>query len=117
MLSNNIGGPVTRSVMVTALAAIAAHAGTKAEFIFTEAPFASCHASTVIELKNGDILSSWFGGTAEGHPDVAIWTSRRSGETRPSKWSASRTSPLIIRSCFIQKTGNCGSTTSTALIR
>ena len=54
------------------------------EFIFDKAPFASCHASTVVELSNGDLLSAWFGGTAEGKPDVAIWGSRRS----QGKWSA-----------------------------
>lgn len=54
------------------------------EFIYTEAPFPSAHASTIVELKNGDLLSAWFGGSAEGKPDVAIWTSRRSS----SKWSA-----------------------------
>jgi predicted neuraminidase len=52
----------------------------KAEFIFTSAPFASCHASTVVELRNGDLMSAWFGGSAEGNPDVAIWMSRRSGD-------------------------------------
>jgi hypothetical protein len=36
-------------------------------------PFAASHASTVVELKNGDLMSAWFGGTAEGKPDVAIW--------------------------------------------
>jgi predicted neuraminidase len=56
----------------------------ESEFIFTEAPFASSHASTVIELPNGDLLSAWFGGTGEGNPDVAIWGARRSG----GKWSA-----------------------------
>lgn len=56
----------------------------KSEFIFTEAPFASSHASTVVELPNGDLLSAWFGGSGEGHPDVAIWGSRRSD----GKWSA-----------------------------
>jgi predicted neuraminidase len=53
------------------------------EFIFTSAPFASCHASTVVELRNGDLLAAWFGGTAEGRPDVAIWGARRAGD----KWS------------------------------
>jgi predicted neuraminidase len=56
-----------------------AHAAITSEFIFTEAPFASCHASTIVQLPNGDLLSAWFGGSAEGHPDVAIWGSRRSG--------------------------------------
>ena len=54
------------------------------EFIYMSAPFASAHASTVVELRNGDLLSAWFGGSAEGHSDVAIWSSRRSA----SGWSA-----------------------------
>ena len=71
------------------VALVAACAGSmgaqpKSEFIFTEAPFASSHASTVVELPNGDLLSAWFGGSGEGHPDVAIWGSRRSD----GKWSA-----------------------------
>ncbi len=54
------------------------------EFIFTSAPFASAHASNIVELRNGDFVASWFGGSAEGKPDVAIWASRLSGQ----KWSA-----------------------------
>jgi predicted neuraminidase len=53
------------------------------EFIYTEAPFPSAHASTIVELKNGDLLSAWFGGSAEGKPDVAIWGARRTN----GKWS------------------------------
>ena len=53
------------------------------EFIFTSAPFASAHASNIVELRNGDFLASWFGGSAEGRPDVAIWSSRLAG----GKWS------------------------------
>jgi len=52
-------------------------AGMEQEFIFTAAPFESCHASTVVELGNGDIMAAWFGGSAEGNPDVAIWASHR----------------------------------------
>ena len=59
-------------------------AAPKTEFIFTEAPFESCHASTIVELPNGDLMAAWFGGSKEGNPDVAIWGSRRTG----GLWSA-----------------------------
>ncbi len=36
----------------------------------------SSHASTVVELKDGDIMAAWFGGTREGAPDVAIYGAR-----------------------------------------
>ena len=39
--------------------------------------FESGHASTLVELKNGDVLSAWFGGSWEKGPDVAIWTAKR----------------------------------------
>jgi predicted neuraminidase len=60
-----------------------AQAAPTKEFIYTSAPFPSAHASTVVELRNGDLLAAWFGGTAEGKPDVAIWTSHRTG----ASWS------------------------------
>src|SRR5271170_7114931 len=65
------------SLMSASLLGFAALASlTAAEFIYTEAPFPSAHASNVVELRNGDLLASWFGGSAEGKPDVAIWSSR-----------------------------------------
>ena len=48
----------------------------KEEFIFTEAPFSSCHASTLAEVEPGVIEAAWFGGTDEGNKDVGIWVSR-----------------------------------------
>jgi predicted neuraminidase len=54
------------------------------EFIYTTAPFPSAHASTLVELPNGDILAAWFGGSHENASDVAIWASRRTA----GKWSA-----------------------------
>lgn len=56
----------------------------KSEFISEQAPFQSCHASTVAELPNGDLMAAWFGGTAEGNADVAIWSSVKS----KGQWSA-----------------------------
>jgi predicted neuraminidase len=51
----------------------------KGEFIFApgSTSFPESHASTVVVLKNGDLMAAWFGGTKERAPDVAIWGSRR----------------------------------------
>lgn len=46
------------------------------EFIYEEAPFPSCHASTIVETTDGTMVTSWFGGTHERHPDVCIYVSR-----------------------------------------
>ena len=54
------------------------------EFIYEEAPFPSCHASTLVEVEPGHILAAWFGGSDEGEKDVAIWISHR----KEGKWSA-----------------------------
>lgn len=48
------------------------------EFVYEKAPFAECHAGTLIETPTG-LLSAWFGGTEEKDPDVGIWVSRRDG--------------------------------------
>ena len=42
-------------------------------------PFDSCHASTLLKLKNGEILAAFFGGSWEKSPDTAIWVSRKRG--------------------------------------
>ncbi len=47
------------------------------EFIFEEAPFPQCHASTIAETAGGELVAAWFGGTREKSPDVGIWLSRR----------------------------------------
>lgn len=46
------------------------------EFIYEQADFPECHASTLVETGDG-LLASWFGGTAEGKNDVCIYTSRK----------------------------------------
>jgi predicted neuraminidase len=52
------------------------------EFIYEQAPFPECHASTIAETPAG-LVAAWFGGTEEKHPDVGIWVSRRDG----ARWS------------------------------
>ncbi|RPJ85087.1 MAG: sialidase, partial [Acidobacteria bacterium] len=54
------------------------------EFIFDEAPFPQCHASTIVEVAPGKLLAAWFGGTRESAPDVGIWVSRNDG----GRWSS-----------------------------
>lgn len=53
-----------------------------AEFIYEEAPFPQCHASTIVETKLG-LVAAWFGGEREQHPSVGIWLSRQEA----GKWS------------------------------
>ncbi len=48
----------------------------RSEFVFETAPFASAHASTMVETRDG-LVAAWFGGTREGAADVGIWLSRQ----------------------------------------
>ncbi len=50
----------------------------KATFIFDEAPFQQCHASTIVQTRDA-LVAAWFGGTREKHADVGIWVSRHEG--------------------------------------
>ena len=49
----------------------------KDEFLYEQASFPQCHASTITELKNGDLVAAYFGGKHENNPDVCIWVSRK----------------------------------------
>ena len=71
---------ITVLLMFLSAFAFAVEAKLKAEveeFIFEKAPFRECHASTLVELPNGDLLAAWFGGREEGDKSVAIWLSRK----------------------------------------
>ncbi len=58
----------------------------KDEFLYDEAPFASPHASTIVETRKGDLLCAYFGGTYERNPDCCIWVSiKKKGK---KEWNA-----------------------------
>jgi predicted neuraminidase len=68
---------------LTTAASAETNALVRAEFIYEQAPFPQCHASTIAETSAG-LVAAWFGGTAEKNPDVGIWVSRHDG----TRWSA-----------------------------
>ncbi|HLH01549.1 MAG TPA: sialidase family protein [Bryobacteraceae bacterium] len=78
----------SRVLLLALVFSLSSHldAATSRQFIFETAPFASAHASSIVELKNGDLLAAWFGGSAEGKPDVAIWSARY----HDGRWSEPR---------------------------
>lgn len=48
-------------------------------FLFADdAPFASCHASTIAATPQG-LVAAFFAGSAEGNDDVTIWVARHDG--------------------------------------
>ncbi|WP_289862073.1 family 78 glycoside hydrolase catalytic domain [uncultured Duncaniella sp.] len=47
------------------------------EFLYETASFPECHGATIVELDNGDLVASFFGGTKERNPDCVIWVCRK----------------------------------------
>ncbi|MCB1083918.1 MAG: exo-alpha-sialidase [Simkania sp.] len=52
-------------------------------FLFSNAPFESCHASTLTETEEG-LIVAYFAGSKEGNSDVSIYLSRQCD----NKWQA-----------------------------
>jgi predicted neuraminidase len=76
--------PLVTAASLGALAqVVATNPIVESAFVFESAPFASAHASTIADTKDG-LVAAWFGGTREGAPDVGIWVARRSA----GKWTA-----------------------------
>jgi predicted neuraminidase/peptidoglycan/xylan/chitin deacetylase (PgdA/CDA1 family) len=57
--------------------------------VFAPGRWGQVHASTLVRLQDGTFLAAWFGGTKEGHNDVAIWGTRggADGWKEPVCWA------------------------------
>lgn len=47
------------------------------EFVYDHSMYPETHASSIIELPDGALLATYFGGTKERNPDVCIYTQRK----------------------------------------
>lgn len=58
----------------------------KDQFLYDHTYFPEAHASTIVEMKNGDLVAGYFGGTHERDPDVCIYVNikKKGSDT----WSA-----------------------------
>ena len=68
------------------------------EFLYEKADFSQCHSATIVETTNGDLVSAFFGGTREGHPDVCIYVCRK------DKGSTTWTKPALAADGILSKT-------------
>lgn len=108
-----LGSPKLRILLclagyvVFSIAPIVKAADVSKEFIYEQAPFPSAHASTLVGVGNGEYLAAWFGGTAEGRPDVAIWYARRTatGWTKPEEMVREKGVPCWNPVLFHAKNG------------
>ena len=88
-----IAASLIATAVVTSQITAVALEPTIVEFVFESAPFASAHASTIVETRDG-LVAAWFGGTREGANDVGIWLSRRvAGKWTPPVEVATGTQP------------------------
>ena len=83
-------------------------AGGRLDFVFgARRPFPQCHASTVVEIAPGKIMSAWFAGTAEKDDDVGIWFSTFEGKkwTPPARIAKVDNTPHWNPTLFKDETG------------
>lgn len=47
------------------------------QFVYQKADFPQCHSSSICEAENGDLVTTFYGGSREGGEDVRIMVSRK----------------------------------------
>ena len=55
------------------------------EFLYDHSIYPETHSSSIVELRDGTLLATYFGGTKERNPDVCIYTQRK--EKADDTWS------------------------------
>lgn len=51
------------------------------EFIYDHSIYPETHSASIVELHDGTLLATYFGGTKERNPDVCIYTQRKTNDT------------------------------------
>lgn len=81
----------------------------QAEFIDPAFHTPSVHVASLCELAGGRLLAAWYGGTREGHRDVAIYLATR--EPGAAQWASP--DPVVTRESaareldrYVRKVGN-----------
>ncbi|GAA0770476.1 sialidase family protein [Brevundimonas olei] len=74
-----VGGGLAAATAAKAEPQTEGSAVVRSGFIYEQAPYPQCHASTIVETSDGVMAAAWFGGTHEKHPDVCIWFARLEG--------------------------------------
>lgn len=71
------------------------------EFIYDTASFPSVHAATIAETPSG-LVSAFFGGEYEGHPEVNIYISRQTatGWTPPTVVAEGIVNDTLRKACY-----------------
>lgn len=62
--------------------------------------FPSCHASTIVELPDGNLMAAWYAGSEEGAKDVAVLMARY--DAAAQKWSE----PVVLADTPEKPEGN-----------
>ena len=74
----------------------------EAQFLYEQASFPSCHASTIAETRDY-FVAAFFGGTDEGNKDVGIWICTKSNTSVTTTPMLPRTSAQrAVVSSFIR---------------